>query len=301
MFECEKCKKNFSTKSNLKRHLSKKNPCDQMQNFICSACNKEFFSKYNLQRHIKRKKPCVIIGEKQEIMHPERELEIYKEKKKIDMEYRMLEHKLELQLIQAKKEAYKEISAERKENNLAVEKAKTERKKHTAQIINNNMIQVNIQELKILNRHPPTDIIEATADCLNKITKYITYNTSDKNIIEIAFKNGDINNISIQLIKKTYNNNDYPDQKNMIYSDDSNTFYAVKDGEWQETEFESLKEIISMTLQNYYKKFCKKTKGLTMEDNEKAIIEQMKERQYFGYSKEELEDIAKKALILEIK
>jgi hypothetical protein len=110
MFECEKCKKKFPSKTSLNQHHKRKTPCEKPNGFSCNRCLKVFPAKSKLEKHTLRKKPCVIIGEKQEIMYPERELEVYKEKKKIDMEYRMLEHKLELQLIQAKKEAYKEIN-----------------------------------------------------------------------------------------------------------------------------------------------------------------------------------------------
>lgn len=323
MFQCIKCKKSFSTKAGLKQHEKRKTPCDSIKDFSCARCNKSFSTKAGLKQHEKRKTLCKLEKEnspsagykfsfEEEIKIKEKDLEIFKEKKKIELEiikakkeaYRenLMDRANSQSIIEkAKREAYKESLMDRTDSQLIIEKAKTDRKKQTSQIINNTMININIQELKILNKCPPINIIDATTDCLNKITKCITYGTSDKNIIEIAFKNGDINSVSIHLIKKTYNNDEYPDQKNMIYSDSSNTFYAVKDGEWKETEFESLKEIISKTLHNYYKKLCKKTTGLSIEDDNKEIYDKLKERKVYGCPEEELEDIAKKALTLQIK
>ena len=57
-YKCEKCKKEFTTKSNLNRHLKKKNPCDVIIEYKCERCKKIFNLKQSLQRHINRKNPC---------------------------------------------------------------------------------------------------------------------------------------------------------------------------------------------------------------------------------------------------
>lgn len=53
---CDKCKKTFSTKYNLQRHLDKKVSCDKP--LECNRCGKSFTKINTYQTHINRKFPC---------------------------------------------------------------------------------------------------------------------------------------------------------------------------------------------------------------------------------------------------
>ena len=58
-FECEFCKKTFSTKGNLKIHQTKTKYCLEIQNkngnkeYCCEYCKKDFVTKSGLDKHIK--------------------------------------------------------------------------------------------------------------------------------------------------------------------------------------------------------------------------------------------------------
>lgn len=57
-FECDKCKKTFTRKSNLTRHCASSCPYlsnDDMKKFSCKHCGESFTRKYNLAKHIEMK------------------------------------------------------------------------------------------------------------------------------------------------------------------------------------------------------------------------------------------------------
>jgi uncharacterized C2H2 Zn-finger protein len=66
-YNCEKCNKEFSQKSNYLSHINRKKSCiidddDDNTNVIiykCNKCNKEFNQKCNYLSHINRKKSCI--------------------------------------------------------------------------------------------------------------------------------------------------------------------------------------------------------------------------------------------------
>tara|TARA_B110000014_G_C20081924_1_gene565463 strand:- start:713 stop:1468 length:756 start_codon:yes stop_codon:yes gene_type:complete len=58
---CPKCKKSFSSKGYLKRHLNRTKPCDEP--CICSKCGASFESPGLLNKHLRRKTPCVKVEE----------------------------------------------------------------------------------------------------------------------------------------------------------------------------------------------------------------------------------------------
>ena len=55
---CKKCKKEFSCKKTLKKHLNKKFPCDKETIYVCIQCNKPYYSKTDYTRHINRIYSC---------------------------------------------------------------------------------------------------------------------------------------------------------------------------------------------------------------------------------------------------
>lgn len=74
MFACIKCKKEFKSKQELKRHLNRKIPCDRK--LQCKRCKKEFKTKQHLNQHINRKTNCEIIELKQENQLLKKDIEI---------------------------------------------------------------------------------------------------------------------------------------------------------------------------------------------------------------------------------
>jgi hypothetical protein len=53
-FKCDKCDKEFKLKTDLQRHLNRKNPCDIVNpNNECEYCQKSYSSRSNLNKHIK--------------------------------------------------------------------------------------------------------------------------------------------------------------------------------------------------------------------------------------------------------
>jgi uncharacterized C2H2 Zn-finger protein len=66
LYNCEKCYKEFSQKSNYLSHINRKKSCiiDDNDNtniiiYKCNKCNKEFNQKSNYLAHINRKKSCI--------------------------------------------------------------------------------------------------------------------------------------------------------------------------------------------------------------------------------------------------
>ncbi len=55
---CQKCKKIFNYKNDLRRHLNRKKPCMiqsiPIQNINCPKCGKTYSNKYNLKRHLQQ-------------------------------------------------------------------------------------------------------------------------------------------------------------------------------------------------------------------------------------------------------
>lgn len=78
--KCKICGKEFTTKSNLNRHLKKKIPCqEKKKEFKCERCQKIFTTKQSLQIHMNKKNIC-------KIKISNLELEIEKEKIKLKQE-----------------------------------------------------------------------------------------------------------------------------------------------------------------------------------------------------------------------
>merc|ERR1711951_284177 len=50
LYKCNKCEKQFSVRSNMKRHIRSTH---EGINYPCNICNQAFTSKFNVDRHIK--------------------------------------------------------------------------------------------------------------------------------------------------------------------------------------------------------------------------------------------------------
>jgi hypothetical protein len=254
-YTCEKCAKTFITKYHLIRHTSRKTPCTKQSGFKCEKCNKIFKARIHLKSHLNRKRPCQanIIEEK-----------IVQNELTFEQQIKIIDHKTESEIKILEKK--KELIETKKKAVLEIEKEKTSRKIQTPHVVNNykDSLHLEIHELKILNAiYPAKNIHNANLDCLQKIIPIINKCTEDQEIIEFMCKDKELADINTELIEKTYNNEALPTQRNMIYSDESKSFYMVKDSSWIESDFENIKELLSQTLHKYYRVLYKKSASLS--------------------------------------
>lgn len=185
---CKTCKKIFSSKYNLEKHLNKQIPCGEF--LQCNMCKKTFKIVRDLNNHMNRKNPCKPIAETK--VNTEKELMLKLEIEKIKITEKKLE--VEMGKIEVEKErlAFKKQESDRKlerdriKENIELEKIvarnalerekiaardaledkKMERKKNTVADINNN-IKNNIHITNITNI---TNNIENKYFGINKLT-----------------------------------------------------------------------------------------------------------------------------------
>jgi hypothetical protein len=281
---CTTCNKSFASPYSLKRHKARKTPCTKPAGFECERCGKIFKSNFYLSKHLLKKSPCLAPAN----IVPNRDTPSFNHQKEI----MQLDHKQKLEIIRAKKEAILEVERER-----------TSRKVQTPHIINNynNSLHLEIHELKILNAtFPAENIHDADINCLRKIIPVLNKDSNYGEIVEFMCKDRELNEINAELIGKTYNNEALPTQRNMVYSDESKTFYVVKNKCWVESDFKNIEELLSQTLRKYYKILCRKSASLT-KPNKKSqdVYIKIKECAVANAPIDEsknLEDVAMKAL-----
>ncbi len=316
---CMQCTKLFASSYSLKRHLARKTPCTKSSGFACDRCGKSFKSNFYLDKHLNRKKPCLKITadttqNQKNSQKADPEIKPKLEQKtdlkpngpdlshniedrafNYQKEIMRLNHQQKLEIIKAKKEAILEVERER-----------TSRKVQTPHVTNNynNLLHLEIHELKILNAtFPAKNIHDADLDCIKKIVPAVHKNSEDNEISEFMCKDKGLDEINVELIGKTYNNEALPTQRNMVYSDESKTFYVVKNSSWVESDFKNIEELLSQTLQKYYKVLCKKSASLT-KPNKKSQEVYIKIKKYatadisndITTESKNLEDVAMKAL-----
>ena len=291
IYECGKCGKQFAKENILDKHLQRKNPCDKLEEFKCNKCNTIFYSKYNLNRHLNRKTPC-------NLMEIDKSLEILRMKQEHQLEMLRMKQEHEKLLLLAKKE----IFSEKHNSRLELEDKKLVRKEKTAQIVNNTNIQTQTNIINnFIVKLPTEGVFSATLEnCVMSVKKILSH-MDMTDAINLVYFSEDICNMPIKFITSTYANDEYPKYKNIWYNKENETFYAIMNEEWKKADIENIREIISRSIKLWLRSMEKKTIKFhpkTQEQENRKII--LNSSFKIDYSVKHLDEIAKKALSYEI-
>ncbi len=213
--ECIKCKRLFSNNYLLRRHLNKKTPCDVV--LTCDRCLKTFKEKWLYIQHQNRKTPCSVASE--DAQHKE---------------LMQLETDCKLKIINATKEATLAV----KDMDLLIEKERSSRK---SMITNNSNNSINYYTFNYAPNVNYVDFNEKNMD------RYISRNILRLSVDKFGNIIGDetkIKFILIKLLGLLYNNPDFPEYKNLIYSPTCDKFFAINKKEFHEVSYEEIKPII---------------------------------------------------------
>lgn len=237
IYKCEKCGKNFSRNYTLQKHYVKKIPCNRT--LKCVRCNKVFKTKRDLERHMNRKYPCKTINNKELLL--EKEIEILNIKKDIALK----KYEKELEIYEKKIKLKLEVDKERMLFKKELSKIVVQGNENKTNQTTNNINIVNG-----INIDKPTYNINVFN--MENITNHI-----EKNILTLgidAFGNliegcPDVKQKIIKILELTYNNKDFPECKNLMYSGTCDKFFSLEeDKRWKETSYEDVKPIVMNSL-----------------------------------------------------
>lgn len=278
---CEKCGKTFSSDYILQKHINRKISCIEI--IICKKCNRRFDTYQHLKNHLNRKNPCKLkensnIEEQKEVLNYKHNLQL----ELLDKELELLDK--ELEIIEAKKKAALEI-----------EEARTRRKEKTAQIINTNITNTQNNIVNNFIVQLPTEGVISASD-YKKILKRVLKNIDETDAINLVYFSEDIKSLPVKCITDIYANDKYPQNKNIWYNKDLNTFYYVIDEQWQKANIETLRGIVEDTINIYNKYILYKSKIFVPkepeQENKKMILESYDK---IKYKSEYYDNIAMKA------
>ncbi len=217
---CDKCKKQFCNKYSLLSHQNRMYPCDRV--IQCQRCNKMFKRTGHLNDHMKRKTPCT----------PKiREVAIIEAQLDADLER-----------INAKKQADAELVGIKKDAGLEIEQARTHRKALIPSLpiaddpfyrfnYAPNVTYVDFNE-KNMKRHINKNILRISIDDFGNM---IGDDMKTKSVL-------------VKLLELLYNNVDYPEYRNLIYSHTCDKFFAIRKNEFREVSYEDIKPIVMSNL-----------------------------------------------------
>jgi hypothetical protein len=215
--ECIKCKRLFSNNYLLRRHLNKKTPCDVV--LTCDCCLKTFKEKWLFDRHKNKKIPCVAPPDTTQ-----------------QKELIQLETDCKLKIINATKDATLAI----KDMDLIIEKERSSRKS----TITNNSVNNSVNNYYTFNYAPNINYVDFNK---KNMDHHINKNILQLSIDEFGNIIGDetkIKFILIKLLEQLYNNPDFPEYKNLIYSPTCDKFFAIHKKEFREMSYDEIKPII---------------------------------------------------------
>ena len=260
--KCPKCNTSFASKYNLQKHLERKIPCDRV--LQCDRCKKIFARKSNLTTHLNRKNPCKTKEEELDLfqkkldfekekakIQEEKKIKILNEENKLKIEILEKENEMKINLeekkierIEKRKKAEIEISIAEKENRMEIEKEKTKQIIERRTIITNNTVNnttINISaptinmfncDEKTLDNHIETNLLTMK---FNTIDNLLQNCKTEKDFI-------------VKLLAIAYNNDNFPECKNIIYVPPNDKFYIISDNNWIEKKYENIHYLLSETI-----------------------------------------------------
>jgi hypothetical protein len=242
--QCAKCLKKFTTKSNFTRHQKRKTPCVKIGEFKCEKCLKIFSFDRNLQRHKNRKFPC------QKIIPLEGSIAIEIEKEKTKRLELKFNKSIELENI-------------KKENRIEINKSK--------QMITNNItnnIQINAPTINVNVYNHETTLKHIDDNILDE------YNIHK--FLRLTKDLTDTKEYIIKILALTYNNDNFPDFKNLCYFPPQNKFYIINnENNWKETDFENIRQNLMSSLAKISNKYLddhKKIQEVTYDTPDEKIL-----------------------------
>jgi hypothetical protein len=226
-------------KNGLAVHRRRTPDCDVPVDLRCNKCNKEFSSKSNLKQHMLRKTPCVtddITAERLlelEIKH-KYDLEKINAKAHADLmvKEKIIDKKEKNELLRRKHDLEKiRLQTEKA---LAVEDSKLDRKKHTAQTINNIYIdQRNAQINNYHVNHPTENVLDATEENLKLPFERFKFLLSPKDAVKMVYPPHSNANLPVELISKLHGKEAPLSYRNIWYNSELDAFYRIYNGRWQ--------------------------------------------------------------------
>lgn len=245
--KCSKCERLFDTNRGLLLHNRQNIDCDIPVDLHCGKCNKLFKTKATLSQHLKRKIPCTSNSSSEEkIKIMELELEIFKEKEnikknniiEISEKKENLKKENKIKIFKEEAEIKKELITLKIEKTLEVEKAKTDRKEKTSQVINNihNDIRndIKIQQFNncIVNLNS-NGVVNAVSENLTLPLKDFENNTTSKKAIKMVYPPKLNTTLPVDIISQLHGKDAPAEYRNLWYNSELDGFYKVYNKKWE--------------------------------------------------------------------
>ncbi len=294
-YKCRNCNKKFNKKINYEKHINRRIPCHVEEYYKCEKCGKEFDKIFNYEQHLKRKTPCTPKIENNPALKPKEtkqniQLELEKtklkqeeEKTKREIEKNKLEIeklKLKIELKKIESENRKEEIGLRKEKNIEIETMKEKRKEKTSTIINNNYTQNNyIEATNYINNNFNPKIVYESKGFKNKEIEHLYNSLQDPKFVrELYVKSNDLNELLVNVIKYSYNNDNYPEKRYFIYDNNSNNFFEIdkNSGKYKIVKFDEIDKYIKKATGSSYnqvKLFLKNNASINSKDHNIKLYE----------------------------
>ncbi len=190
-YDCEKCGKVFSNKTNLEKHINNpKIKCEEDKK-TCYICGEIFPTKYNRDRHMQNKKKCQPKEELEELEEVDEEAE---EEELEETEIEEGEYEEDIELKKKYEEIIKKLKESEKKNNEIIKEAE-EKIKTLEEIISKNkgslfeIYERGVRDVIFEDKIDPKDLIKDIEIIIHEKTKkkiiqeYINKLKNKENII----------------------------------------------------------------------------------------------------------------------
>jgi len=278
IYKCNKCREEFISQYLLTKHENRKISCDIV--LECIKCLKVFPTSQGLERHYSRLNLCVSTAEYKKRIKKEEKKKENDRQKQIELENKMkllkFKHELELETLKHKEimldkrrnadiDMYTENNKIKKANELEIasfklskreniELIKTERKGKTAQIINNN---VTINNTNICINYIKDNFMENASlsfnslkrNSMDRINNKFSYSPDlHKKALRIIQKYDKINDIIAYILRYTFDNKKFPDERCIYYINKKYFAITILDSENQTYDFDGDSKFDNATL-----------------------------------------------------